>query len=272
LRTENRRRINAARSRSRSYRRADEPAGSLPLRVARWLFVTIVAGFLLTLGMVLVLRTVNPPGSAFMAQAWLGGLARGEPLTIDQRWVSGACISPAIKLAVLAAEDQKFAVHRGFDFAQIADARKEAERGGRVRGASTLTQQTAKNLFLWSGQSWLRKGLEAGLTVLIETLWSKQRILEVYLNIAEFGPGIYGVEAAARRYFGKPAAALTEAESALLAAVLPNPRVLQVAAPSDYVRERQATILRQLRPVAGLPRVARLIRPTDHPAGCGAGN
>jgi monofunctional glycosyltransferase len=237
-------------------------------RLLRWLFVTVVLGFLVTLGLVLTLRTVDPPYTAFMAQASFDAWRRGETLPIEQRWVRSACIPAVTKLAVLAAEDQKFAVHRGFDFAQIADARKQAQRGGRIRGASTLSQQTAKNLFLWPGQSWLRKGLEAGLTVLMETMWSKQRILEVYLNIAEFGPGVYGVEAAAGRFFGKPAAALTDAESALLAAVLPNPRVLSAAAPSEYVRERQAAILRQMRPVAGLPRVAALIGPGDPPASC----
>jgi monofunctional glycosyltransferase len=240
-------------------------------RVVRWTLSTVVVLGLLTLGLVLALRNANPPFTAFMAHAAFEAWRANEVLSIEQHWVASACIPAAAKLAVLAAEDQKFAVHRGFDFTQIADARAKAQRGGRVRGASTVSQQTAKNLFLWPGQSWLRKGLEAGFTVLMETLWSKQRILEVYLNIAEFGPGIYGVEAAATRHFGKRAAALTEAESALLAAVLPNPRVLRAQAPSEYLRERQAVIQRQMRQVAALPRMASLLQPVEIPAFCQRG-
>ena len=230
-------------------------------RLVRWSVAALVIVPLIILGLVLGLRSANPPYTAFMGYAWLEAWRAGEHLVIDQRWVAGSCIAASAKLAVLSAEDQKFAIHRGFDFQQIADARKHAQRGGRVRGASTVSQQTAKNLFLWPGQSWVRKGLEAVFTVLMETLWTKERILEVYLNVAEFGPGIYGVEAAAQRYFGKPALALDDAESALLAAVLPNPRVLQVAAPSPYVRERQVAILRQMRQVAGLPRMGPLLAP-----------
>jgi len=162
-------------------------------------------------------------------------------------------------VAVLAAEDQKFPVHHGFDVAQIADALQTAGQGGPLRGASTLTQQTAKNLFLWGGQSWLRKGLEAALTTLLELLVPKRRILEIYLNVAELERGVYGVEAAARRCFGKPAARLDAAESALLAAVLPSPRRFSVGAPSDYVRERQRWILSQMPTVRQLPGVAGML-------------
>ena len=211
---------------------------------------------------VALLRFVNPPVTAFMAQAWWQTWRGGEALRLEQRWLHESCMPRSLKLAVMAAEDQKFAYHWGFDVAQIADALDEAQRGGRVRGASTLTQQTAKNLFLWPGQSWLRKGLEAGLTGLLEGLWPKRRILEVYLNVAEFGPGIYGVEAAARRYFGKSAGTLAPTESALLAGVLPSPRSLDARNPSPYLRERQRWILKQMPRVAALPGVAELLQVT----------
>jgi monofunctional biosynthetic peptidoglycan transglycosylase len=173
-------------------------------------------------------------------------------------WRSWDEISGQAALAVVAAEDQKFPQHRGFDFEQIDRALADRERGRRSRGASTITQQVAKNLFLWPGRSWFRKGLEAGLTVLIELAWPKQRILETYLNIAEFGPGTYGVQAAARRYFRKDAARLTRAESALLAAVLPSPARFNVAAPSRYVRQRQAWIERQMRSLGGVSYIESL--------------
>ena len=167
-------------------------------------------------------------------------------------WVSMDEIFPWMGLAVIAAEDQKFPQHWGFDVGAIEKALAHNERNeSRMRGASTLSQQTAKNLFLWDGRSWVRKGFEAGLTLGIETVWSKKRILTVYLNIAEFGEGIFGVEAAAQRYFNKPASRLTASEAALLAAVLPNPIRFKASAPSGYVRSRQAWILRQMRQLGG---------------------
>ncbi|HSE13465.1 MAG TPA: monofunctional biosynthetic peptidoglycan transglycosylase, partial [Rudaea sp.] len=155
-------------------------------------------------------------------------------------------------------EDQLFPEHNGFDFKQIDKALEARERGRRVRGASTISQQVAKNLFLWPGQSWFRKGLEAGITVLIETCWSKQRILEVYLNIAEFGRGTYGVQAASRRFFGKDASRLSRQDAALLAAVLPAPRRFKVEAPSRFVRSRQNWILRQMEALGGTSYLADL--------------
>ena len=160
-------------------------------------------------------------------------------------------ISRYAAIAVVAAEDQKFPEHRGFDFKQIDKALADRERGRRVRGASTISQQVAKNLFLWRGQSWFRKGIEAGITVLIEAAWSKQRILEMYLNIAQFGRGTYGVQAASQRFFRKDAARLTQAEAALLAAVLPAPTRFKADAPSSYVRRRQAWIQRQMASLGG---------------------
>jgi monofunctional biosynthetic peptidoglycan transglycosylase len=150
-------------------------------------------------------------------------------------------------LAAVAAEDQKFPDHYGFDFAAIADAIEEGEKGRRLRGASTISQQVAKNLFLWESRSYLRKGLEAYYTVLLETFWSKRRILEIYLNIAQFGDGLYGVKAAAQVFFNKPPSALTMGECALLAGVLPNPVKFKVTAPSPYVLQRARSIEIQMR-------------------------
>jgi monofunctional glycosyltransferase len=178
-------------------------------------------------------------------------LAREQGFALRQRWVDAERIAPALAIAVVAAEDQKFPLHRGFDFDSIESALERGERGHRLRGASTISQQVAKNLFLWSGRSWLRKGLEAWFTVLIEAAWPKARILETYLNIAEFGDGVYGAEAASQAYFGKPAAALGEHEAALLAAVLPSPRRMHAGRPSPYVRERAAWIRRQARQLGG---------------------
>jgi monofunctional biosynthetic peptidoglycan transglycosylase len=166
--------------------------------------------------------------------------------TIRYRWVGRESISPHMRLAVVAAEDQKFPHHWGFDFESIADAVQEKGARGRLRGASTITQQVARNLFLWPGRSYVRKGLEAYFTVLLEALWSKQRILEVYLNIAEFADGTYGVYTASQTFFGKRSSALDRQDAALLAAVLPNPARLHVRNPSAYVRERAGWIEEQM--------------------------
>lgn len=198
--------------------------------------------------MVFLLRFIPPVASAFMVAKYCEGLSgSGHRTTIWYDWVDRQQISPYMSLAAVAAEDQKFPDHFGFDFQSMVEALKEKEEGGSLRGASTISQQVAKNLFLWKGRSFIRKGLEAYFTVLIEILWPKHRILEVYLNIAEFGDGIYGVEAAADKFFHKPAARLTKRESALLSAVLPNPIRLKAAAPSAYVRQRAQHIERQMR-------------------------
>ena len=161
-------------------------------------------------------------------------------------------ISPWAALAVIAAEDQRFPDHWGLDFGAIEKALSHNEQHeNRIRGASTISQQTIKNLLLWDGKNWVRKGFEAGLTLVTEAIWTKRRILTVYLNIAEFGDGIFGVEAASQRYFHKPASKLTMAEAALLAAVLPNPLRFRADAPSGYVRSRQAWIMRQMRQLGG---------------------
>ncbi len=193
------------------------------------------------------------PFSAVMAERQIGAWLTGNfGYVAHSDWVSMDEISAWMALAVVAAEDQRFPDHWGLDIGAIQKALSHNERHeNRIRGASTISQQTVKNLLLWDGKSWVRKGLEAGLTLGMEAVWTKRRILTVYLNIAEFGDGVFGVEEAAQRYFHKPASRLTMSEAALLAAVLPNPIRFQAAAPSGYVRSRQAWILRQMRQLGG---------------------
>ena len=213
------------------------------LKVMLWL----VAGWIgFSVLLVLLLKVVDPPFWSWLVQRELFPPS-GYPDEYAHRWVATDRISPAMRLAVIAAEDQRFAAHSGFDFKAIKRALDHNLNGGRVRGASTLTQQTAKNLFLWSGRSWVRKGLEAWFALLLELLWDKPRILEVYLNIVEFGPGIYGIEAAGRYYFGTPAQALSSLQAARLAAVLPNPYRYRANPPSPYVQRRSQWILQQMR-------------------------
>jgi len=203
------------------------------------------AGFVVTSALlVLTLRWINPP-SSMVIQHWQSENDRSA----QQRWQPLETISPHLQIAVIAAEDQKFPQHFGFDFASLQKALGENRK--RTRGASTITQQTAKNLFLWNGRSYVRKALEAWFTLLMELLWPKERILEVYLNIAEFGEGVYGAEAAARHHFGKSAKHLSRWQSGLLAAVLPSPRRMSASYPSAYVQGRAHTINRQARQLGG---------------------
>ncbi len=221
------------------------------LALAAWAGVTVLA--------VVALRWIDPPVTAFMIQGRVAALFEAPPgYDFEYDWRDWDRISRYAALAVIASEDQTFPGHSGFDFKQIDKALADRERGRRVRGASTITQQVAKNLFLWPGQSWFRKGLEAGITVLIETFWSKRRILEVYLNVAEFGRGAYGVQAASQRFFRKDAARLTKAEAALLAAVLPAPSRFKADAPSRYLRQRQAWIQRQMTALGGTAYIANI--------------
>lgn len=220
----------------------------------RRIFLRVVVVLAVFWGGGIALFSVVPvPFSAVMVERQLGAWVQGHfSYVAHSDWVSMDDISPLMGLAVIAAEDQKFPEHWGFDVSAIEKALEHNERNEkRIRGASTLSQQTAKNLFLWDGRSWVRKGLEAGLTLGMETVWSKKRILTVYLNIAEFGDGVFGVEAAAQRYFHKPASRLSLSEVALLAAVLPNPLRFKANAPSGYVRSRQAWIMRQMRQLGG---------------------
>jgi monofunctional glycosyltransferase len=214
------------------------------LAVAAWATVTVAV--------VVLLRWINPPTTTFMIQDRASALFSGDDgYQFRHEWRDWDRISKQAALAVVAAEDQRFAQHLGFDFKQIDKALEDRERGRRVRGASTISQQVAKNLFLWPGQSWFRKGLEAGITVLIELAWPKQRILEVYLNVAEFGRGTWGVQAASQRFFRKDAAWLNRSEAALLAAVLPSPKRYRADNPGPYVRKRQAWIERQMVALGG---------------------
>lgn len=180
---------------------------------------------------------------------------RGEELRLHHRWVSLDEISPYLPQAVMASEDQRFLVHHGFDFKAIENAAKHNMRSGSKRklGASTISQQTAKNVFLWPGRTWVRKGLEAYFTALIELMWSKQRIMEVYLNSIEMGDGIYGADAVAERHFGCRASELTKGQCALIAATLPNPLKYDSGAPNPYVKRRKQRILREMRNVKMLP-------------------
>jgi len=196
---------------------------------------------------VLVLRWAPVPTTALMLARRLEPKARAQV----HAWVPLEEIAPSLGLAVLAAEDQNFSEHWGFDWQAIEKALAHNERSRRKKGASTVTQQTAKNLFLWEGRTWVRKGFEAWFTLLLELAWPKRRILEVYLNSVEFGEGVFGAEAAARTFFRKPAKRLSAEESALLAAVLPSPRRFRADAPSPYVRGRQAWILEQMRLMGG---------------------
>jgi monofunctional biosynthetic peptidoglycan transglycosylase len=207
-----------------------------------------------TLFLVLPLRWLPPVVTSFMAQDWLGQASFSA--RVHYTWVDRDRISRHAARAVLAAEDQKFFEHHGFDLVAIRQALADTRDGSPTRGASTISQQVAKNLWLWPGRSWFRKGLEAWLTLWIELLWPKERILEVYLNVAQFGPGIYGVEAAAHTYFGKPASRLNPSEAARLAAVLPNPVRFRAARPSNYVLRRQGWIESHARRMGGLDTAA----------------
>jgi monofunctional biosynthetic peptidoglycan transglycosylase len=228
-------------------------------RILRGALLAVVAWAAVTVLAVVALRWIDPPFTAFMLESRAAALVtRDADYEFRHDWRDWNLISKNAALAVVASEDQMFPYHNGFDFKQIDKALAARERGRRVRGASTISQQVAKNLFLWPGQSWVRKGIEAGVTVLIEFAWSKQRILEVYLNIAEFGKGTYGAQAASRRFFRKDAARLSASEAALLAAVLPAPRHFRADAPSGYVRRRQAWIVRQMASLGGVAYVANL--------------
>lgn len=193
------------------------------------------------------LRWIDPPTSAFMLAKRTDAMFEGDfAYRNRQQWVDRERISKHLPRALIAAEDQKFFEHYGFDFEAIGKAVEHNRKGRRVRGASTISQQTAKNLFLWSKRSWVRKGLESWFTLLIELLWPKQRILEIYMNIAEFGPGTYGAEAAARKFFGRSAANLSREQAALLAAVLPNPKRYRAEAPSPWLQRRRNWISGQM--------------------------
>ena len=225
---------------------------SWPGRILRILAWTALGGAALSVALVAPLRWINPRYSAFMAEsqvsAWWN---RDGSYVFRHSWMDLTYISPNLPLAVVASEDQKFPDHWGFDVEAIERAYELNQHRHSVHGASTISQQVAKNLYLWSGRSYVRKALEAYFTLLIEASWPKRRILEIYLNIAEFGKGTYGAEAAALRYFHKPASRLTRSDAAVLAAVLPNPARYSAAAPSRYVEQRRDWILNQMQALGG---------------------
>ncbi|MEO7052136.1 MAG: monofunctional biosynthetic peptidoglycan transglycosylase [Rhodanobacter sp.] len=218
----------------------------------RWLGILVLAWVAVTWLAVLMLRFIPPFTSAVMIERQLGAWMHGEhDFHLRQHWVPWKRVSPWVPLAMVAGEDQKFPYHHGFDFESINKAIDAADEGKRLRGASTISQQTAKNLFLWNGRSFVRKGLEAYFTVLIELTWPKRRILEVYMNIAELGNGVYGVGAASEAYFHTPPARLDPLQAARLAAVLPSPRRLRADRPSAYVLRRAAWIRQQMTQLGG---------------------
>ncbi len=235
--------------RRRRFRRAARRAAGLVAAVA---LASVLA--------VVLWRFAPPPLSGVMAERWLEARREGRPWRLEYRWVPRRDIAPTLPLAVIAAEDQRFFRHHGWDTDAIRDAVAEARDGGRRRGASTISQQVAKNLFLWSGRSWLRKGLETWYTFWIELLWPKERILEAYLNLAEWDEGVFGVDAACRRHFGTAPDRLDRARAARLAAVLPNPRKMDAGRPSAYVLRRQGQILEQMGHLEGSEYTAPLAK------------
>lgn len=216
-------------------------------RIFLWLFV-------LQFVYIILLRWVDPPVTMTQLVSWVTGHG------LKRDYVDFSEISPAGRLSVIASEDQLFPDHSGFDWKSIKKAQAYNEKKpGRIRGASTISQQVAKNVFLWQGRSWIRKGFEVYFTFMIETCWSKQRILEMYLNVIEMGDGIFGIEAAAQSYFNKPAKNLSRAEAAMIAACLPNPKKYKVKPPSGYVLARAAFIQRQMNNIESDPDVQKVI-------------
>jgi len=211
--------------------------------ILRLIFWTGLTFALASVALVFLYRFVPPPATPLMILRKFDDRYSGR---VRKTWVPLGRVSRHVLRAVIAAEDARFCQHSGFDFDAIEQALKERRRRGRVRGASTITQQTAKNVFLWPDRDYVRKGLEAWFALLLELIWTKDRILEVYLNVAEWGDGTYGVESAARRYFRRPARSLTPRQAALLAVVLPNARIFSPVRPSRVTRERATTLLRRM--------------------------
>ena len=216
-------------------------------KIQKWLRWLVIFFFASSIGMVLIYRFLPVYVTPLMIIRCGQQVGRGEQLRLRHHWVPLDEMSIYMPVAVIASEDQRFMEHKGFDFDAIEKAIDENRKGKRQRGASTITQQTAKNVFLWHGHSWVRKGLEAYFTFLIELFWSKQRIMEVYLNSIEMGDGIYGAEAVAQWHFHCTAAQLTRPQCALIAATLPNPLRFSSKNPSNYMLKRQTWIMRQMK-------------------------
>ncbi|NWJ50026.1 MAG: monofunctional biosynthetic peptidoglycan transglycosylase [Bacteroidetes bacterium] len=223
--------------------------GTLINKTLRVLRITLYAFFISSILSVILYRFVNPPCTPLMLIRCTEQIVNGEELSMKKDWVSIKEISPNLQTAVVASEDIHFLTHFGFDFEAIQKANKLNKKGSKLRGASTISQQTAKNVFLWPGRSWVRKGVEAYFTLLIETFWSKQRIMEVYLNVIEMGDGIYGAEAASQKYFKKSSSELTKGQAALIAAVLPNPRKWHPDTPTSYILRKKNKIMEVMRKI-----------------------
>lgn len=210
---------------------------------------------LLTLGLILLglfLQVVVYKYQPVTDTPFMATLAKKNNVEVSQKWVPLDKISKSLPLAVVSSEDNLFTKHHGFSLTAIEAAMSNNAKGKRIHGASTISQQTAKNVFLWNDRSWVRKGFEAVVTVMIEAVWGKRRIMEVYLNVVEFGPGVYGAEAASQKYFHHSARGITPNEAALMAAVMPNPVRLKIAAPSAYVCRRQAKIASLMRKIGAV--------------------
>ncbi len=220
----------------------------------RWTKRVFIILFITQFIYIILLKRINPPITVTQLVSWVSGHG------LKRDYVGKNSISPNARLAVIASEDQLFPDHEGFDWKSIEKARKyNAKKPGRVRGASTISQQVAKNVFLWQGRSWVRKGLEVYFTFMIEVLWGKKRIMEVYLNVIEMGDGIFGIEMAAQQYFNKPAKNLTKQEAAMIAACLPNPKRYKVKPLSSFVAGRSRTIVQQMNNLQGDPDIQRII-------------
>jgi monofunctional biosynthetic peptidoglycan transglycosylase len=243
-------------------RKKRSPAQGWVRRAAKGILCILLGLVIISFLLVLSLRWLNPPVSMMMIlQRFEAAADHQDNFRIDYRWADWEQIARHLPLAIIAAEDQKFPVHHGFDFESIVDAFETRINGGRLRGASTISQQVAKNLFLWPGKSFFRKGIEVYFTALIEMLWGKQRILEVYMNIAELGDGIFGVEAASQRYFKKSADKIRLREAARLAAILPNPKAMNPKHPSPYVEKRARWIRRQIGQMGGRQALDKITTP-----------
>lgn len=237
----------------------------LGFRTVKLLIVKLlVCLFLLSIVWVLLYRWVAPPATLHIVQrrAQAGSAGKEDPL-IRYKFVSLEEMSEQLPLAVVASEDQRFLIHNGFDVDAILDAVKRNRKGGNIRGGSTISQQVAKNVFLWHGRSYFRKAVEAYFTMLIEVLWGKQRIMEVYLNIAEMGDGVFGVEAASQKFFKKPAKEVGRQQAALLAAVLPNPIKFSAQNPSAYTRKRRSRIARAMGSLGGTVYIKNILPEKD---------
>lgn len=227
----------------------------------------VVAFFGSTILAVVALRFIPVYFTPLMFIRCAEQMKEGKSLKLRHHWVPMDKISVHMPVAVMASEDQRFLLHHGFDYKAIENAALHNMGSKKIRGGSTISQQTAKNVFLWPGRSWLRKGLEAYFTVLIELMWSKQRIMEVYLNSIEMGPGIYGVQAVAEEHFGKDAIDLFRSECALIAATLPNPLKFSSLAPSAYMRKRRRQIEQQMRFIPSFPEEGKDIDPSTSAGG-----